>query len=79
MKSYYTCTSCVRLVRRGNIPARPASDWSVVRIYLPEYTRRRAHRPEAGGEERARGGGAGANGGGRERGRGGLQGAPSAI
>eukprot|EP00959_Pyramimonas_sp_CCMP1952_P371249 7774483-Pyramimonas_sp.AAC.3 len=24
----------VRLVRRENIPARPASDWSVVRIYL---------------------------------------------
>eukprot|EP00959_Pyramimonas_sp_CCMP1952_P041662 871566-Pyramimonas_sp.AAC.1 len=29
--------SCVRLVRRENIPARPASDWSVV-----EYTNYRA-------------------------------------
>eukprot|EP00976_Prorocentrum_cordatum_P090047 1187953-Prorocentrum_minimum.AAC.1 len=25
--------SCVRLVRHENIPARPASDWSVMRIY----------------------------------------------
>eukprot|EP00976_Prorocentrum_cordatum_P075201 1181820-Prorocentrum_minimum.AAC.1 len=28
-----THASCVRLVRRGNIPTHPASDWSVVRIY----------------------------------------------
>eukprot|EP00976_Prorocentrum_cordatum_P001358 27139-Prorocentrum_minimum.AAC.1 len=25
--------SCVRLVHRENIPARPASDWSIVRRY----------------------------------------------
>eukprot|EP00976_Prorocentrum_cordatum_P047016 949567-Prorocentrum_minimum.AAC.1 len=25
----YTHTSCVRLVRHENMPARPASDWSV--------------------------------------------------
>eukprot|EP00959_Pyramimonas_sp_CCMP1952_P293947 6147692-Pyramimonas_sp.AAC.2 len=25
--------TCIRLVRRENIPALPASDWSVVRIY----------------------------------------------
>eukprot|EP00959_Pyramimonas_sp_CCMP1952_P210384 4402774-Pyramimonas_sp.AAC.1 len=29
----YTHSHCVRLVRYGNIPTLPASDWSVVRIY----------------------------------------------
>ena len=28
-----TGASCVRLVRHENIPARPASDWSVMKIY----------------------------------------------
>eukprot|EP00976_Prorocentrum_cordatum_P035759 727030-Prorocentrum_minimum.AAC.1 len=30
--SNYTRASCVRLVRRENMPAHPASDWSAVRI-----------------------------------------------
>eukprot|EP00959_Pyramimonas_sp_CCMP1952_P011272 236291-Pyramimonas_sp.AAC.1 len=29
----YTCASCVRLARRGNIPALSASDWSAVGTY----------------------------------------------
>eukprot|EP00959_Pyramimonas_sp_CCMP1952_P441854 9250102-Pyramimonas_sp.AAC.1 len=29
----YTHASCIRLVRRENIPTFPASNWSVVKIY----------------------------------------------